>query len=396
MLYPWIRRVGRWADDARERANWRLWASMFFVNRELKHHPGLSLRTRLWALRRGFFSESVPLFELDGGDLDRYLSNWERIETRKINGKAGYVHRNKALFYYVMGPEWAAHLPDCYGVVRDGRVVRTPYSEPIGSDADVEAPSSGTVGSDADHDAVGSDADPDAVGSVASCVDAAGTVVVRPQGGSGGEDVHIVSAESDGYAIDGASASRADVERLATEHDAHILTAFVEQGPFPRSLYPDSPNTIRIVTMIDPETREPYVAAAVQRIGTSASSPVDNWSKGGIAANVDLETGELSAAVSYPDGDRRGEHDVHPETGAKIRGRTVPSWAATVEEVLAMADYLGSLTPYVGWDVLQTDDDGSFVVIEGNNWPDIDVIQPHVPLVGDERNRRFFEHHGVR
>lgn len=364
MLYPWIRELGRWADSARENWNGRLWATMFFINRELKHHPGLPVKTRLWALRRGFLSESVPLFGLNEHNLEGYLSNWERLKTRSIDGKTGHVHRNKSLFYYVMGPEWGDKLPACYGVLRDGTVEQLPISEDAGTD-------------------------------ILSCLDAAGAVVIRPREGSGGEDVHIVSATADGYTIDGTEVTRRDVTRLADGCENHMLTKYVEQGPFPRSLYPDSPNTLRIVTMVDPETRAPYIGAAVQRIGTRESAPVDNWSRGGIAANVDLETGALSTAVSYPNGTRRGEHESHPETGVQIRGERVPNWDSITAEILELSAFLEPITPYIGWDVLLTDDDGSFKIIEGNNWPDIDVIQPHVPLVADERNRRFFEYHGV-
>ncbi|WP_254863551.1 sugar-transfer associated ATP-grasp domain-containing protein [Halovivax gelatinilyticus] len=336
---------------------------MFFVNRELKRHPGVPLRTRLWALNTGFFSESVPLFGLEESNLDRYLSNWEHMKARKINGRLGHVHRNKSMFYYAMTPEWSDAIPDCYGLIRNGQLDQLPVSVHAGSD-------------------------------LLSCVESAGAVVVRPQEGSGGEDVHIVSDEPDGFAIDGSAVTRHGVKQLSAEAEGCLVTEYIEQGPFARSLYPDSPNTLRFLTMVDPETTTPYIAAAVQRIGTDASVPVDNWSKGGIAANVDIESGTLSHAVSYPEGSHRGEHEVHPETGAQIAQRTVPDWDAILDEILAMADYLAPLTPYVGWDVLLTGE-GSFKVIEGNDWPDVDVIQPHVPLLADERNRRFFEHHGV-
>jgi len=60
--------------------------------------------------------------------------------------------------------------------------------------------------------------------------------------------------------------------------------------------------------------------------------------------------------------------------------------------VLHLASLL-SFCPYIGWDLLVTDDD--VVVLEGNDGPDLKLHQVHRPLLADPRIRRFYEHHGV-
>lgn len=49
----------------------------------------------------------------------------------------------------------------------------------------------------------------------------------------------------------------------------------------------------------------------------------------------------------------------------------------------------------MGWDVIVTDHESSFKVIEGNAAPGIDSLQTHWPMLTDERVRRFYRHHGV-
>jgi hypothetical protein len=149
--------------------------------------------------------------------------------------------------------------------------------------------------------------------------------------------------------------------------------------------------------MIDPGTGEPFVASGTHRFGTRSSGHTDNWSAGGVSAGVDLETGELEAAVSPPaEGSSTTEWlEFHPDTGARISGVALPNWDRVEGTVLDLAAEYGWLWPHVGWDVVVSDDRGSVAVLEGEPRSIDPDQQAHGPLLAEDRVRRFYEHHGV-
>jgi hypothetical protein len=119
---------------------------------------------------------------------------------------------------------------------------------------------------------------------------------------------------------------------------------------------------------------------------------MDNFTQGGVAALVDPETGRLQLGIRVLPSGRPEAVERHPDTGAEITGLVVPRWRETVERVLAVArdhPYL----PYVGWDVVVTDE--GIRILEGNSNSGTDILQVHGPLLADPRIRRFYERRGV-
>jgi hypothetical protein len=81
-----------------------------------------------------------------------------------------------------------------------------------------------------------------------------------------------------------------------------LVCAYVEQADYARTIFPDVANTIRVLTMYDDEAGQAFAAAAVHRFGTRAQGPtaVDNWSRGGLTAAIDLAGGCLGRAYGFP------------------------------------------------------------------------------------------------
>ncbi len=114
------------------------------------------------------------------------------------------------------------------------------------------------------------------------------------------------------------------------------------------------------------------VTDAVLRMAVGRNVLVDNFHAGGIAAGIDIATGELGPATDLGLRPERGWCDVHPDTGARIAGRRLPLWGETLAFVrLAHAAFADRAI--IGWDVAITP--SGPLLIEGNGAPDLDIIQ---------------------
>src|SRR5690606_17508415 len=181
--------------------------------------------------------------------------------------------------------------------------------------------------------------------------------------------------------------------RKVAAQDGSIVTELITQGAFGRSVFADAVNTMRVITMVDPDTREPFVASAIYRFGTAKSAPTDNVSRGGIRSAIDVATGRMaagSASWAYENGSFKS-YPTHPESGAQLEGVTIPGWPEVVATLLDIVRRFPMLV-YVGWDALVSDE--GVVVIEGNHSPNL-TQQVTGPYLADPRIRRFIESHGV-
>lgn len=168
----------------------------------------------------------------------------------------------------------------------------------------------------------------------------------------------------------------------------------MEEAEYARAIYPASTNTVRVLTMVDPDTNDAFPATALHRFGTSRSRPIDNLHAGGLSAPVDLDTGELGPAVLFPVKGRRRRDivETHPDSGMPITGVSIPRWAAVLGQILSVATAVGDRLPYVGWDVVVTDDGST--IIEGNGRTGFGV-QVHGPVFDQPGILRFLAHHRV-
>ena len=125
---------------------------------------------------------------------------------------------------------------------------------------------------------------------------------------------------------------------------------FVEQAGYLEHIYPDATSTIRVLTLRTDEGIR--IAAAAHRFGSARAGALDNFSKGGLSAAVDRETGALSAAAT-PTGCGPVWHDHHPDTGAAIAGVSVPGWQEIRDQLRTIAAETTTFD-HVGWDIVVT------------------------------------------
>ena len=116
------------------------------------------------------------------------------------------------------------------------------------------------------------------------------------------------------------------------------------------------------------------VTNAVFRMARNSAVIVDNFHAGGIAANVDIHTGELGRGACGAWGATAdGWYERHYETGAQILQRKLPCWSELIDLVQYAHGSAFSDQVVIGWDVALLDNGPC--MIEANKAPDLDIIQ---------------------
>jgi hypothetical protein len=335
-------------------------AYLTVINKDLRGGFPLSFIRKLECWKGGFLAEKYVLYGLAGHSKDFYLSDVHASMARWVNEPYTSVLSNKFLFEKVVGP--VIRTPKTLGLIINGHLIASEVGE-----------------GDGDWGAL---------------IDLCRTepVILKPVVGGGGKGVMQVLADGAGLSINGESLSHDRAISRLSDLDDYLVSEFVAQGEFARSLNPATTNTLRVVTLYDDDMGEPFIARAVQRIGNNKSAPYDNFTQGGLSAMIDLQTGMLGKAASHPESPTLQWHSIHPDTDGQIEGRVVPGWHGIQESIVNAARQVPFLK-CVGWDFMLTDD--GLCAIEGNHHPDPDVLQCHGGLLHDDRVRRFYARHGV-
>lgn len=139
------------------------------------------------------------------------------------------------------------------------------------------------------------------------------------------------------------------------------------------SLNPSSVNTIRVYSVVFES--EVFITGATLRIG-NGDKPIDNYSAGGLAAEVDIETGLVISPVVSQFGEKYG---IHPNTGTPVIGFRIPGWETVKAFVKKAHSKIGELR-YIGWDVVVCND-GEIKLIEANTCAGV-ALQQHPGLQG--------------
>ena len=212
--------------------------------------------------------------------------------------------------------------------------------------------------------------------------------MIKPIVGTRGEGINKLVNNNDEWVLNGQVVSQSYVVSHLSKLDDYLVSEFVRQHSYAAEVYAASANTIRVLTLWDDDEQAPFIAVAVHRFGTKASAPTDNWTLGALSAMVDLQSGRLGKALSYPLAGQVSRFEKHPETNRRIEDIAVPHWDAIKSRITEMAATL-PFVPYIGWDIIVTEQ--GFKVIEGNNCPGINLLQVHYPLLKDARIRKFYE-----
>jgi len=183
-------------------------------------------------------------------------------------------------------------------------------------------------------------------------------VIAKPAAGEGGAGISIYESAE----ITDVAAWRAEL----VANDQTLLEQVLAQHDDLNAVYPDSVNTVRMITYRDPHG-ELHVIASVLRIGNGAV--IDNFASGGMFTMLDDE-----GVALYPAVDKQSNiYREHPRTGMTIKGIRVPFFDRVVEMVTEASTRLPTV-PYVGWDIAITPEGPA--LIEANHNSSVFQMKP--------------------
>ena len=334
---------------------------LMLIRKDIRSRFPMSIFEKCALWRKGFLSEKQVLYQFNKNDYRLFLSDYHTSQARWIDEPYCDVLTNKYIFARVM--DGVIETPRIHAVIFHDDFIPQPGEDRV-----------------------------EDFNSMISLCERKGALVIKPVTGGGGRGVYTMRVDSGIIYLNNRQVTESETRQIVRSVSHAIVTEFVEQAGYARMLHPGSTNTLRILTLFDWETSRPFIARAVQRIGNKKSAPQDNFTRGGLSAMVDPETGCLGKAASHPVTRELTWHEVHPDTGTQITGTCIPGWK-DIEATLLEAASRIRFIPCIGWDIVVTGD--GVKAIEGNHHPDPDVLQCHGPLLTDPRIRMFYRKYGI-
>lgn len=281
--------------------------------------------------KKGFSETDYILFELAKNDYKDYLNEFDRAVLRKINGKYAIVLDDKELTYKIFG-KYIAH-PEIIFTVKD-------------------------------HIFYNKDGFEIEISQFLEELKNNQGLFYNGTGSGGGKNAFSIKFNQNDLIVDCQKKPVSFLEELSDGCFSKIFIQSEETGSF----YPGSVNTIRCVTIND--NGKISVISGAHRFGTSTSKSKDNLCSGGIAAQIDIETGILGIGKSAfcPD-----KYTFHPYSNKKIFGYKVPNWENIKKAAISLhgkARYL----KFIAWDFAISFDNQIFL-IEANASSSVSLLQ---------------------
>lgn len=335
-----------------------------FVKLESNKNQSMGWMKFVKSARNGFYSISPLIYDFENNNKEGYLSDWRRLtKASKINGPRRVVFDDKLVFHHLNKNN--PHVLSIVALTMNGKLFEK-------TDTGLRE-----------------------LQSLMPPFFIINDLIIKPYSGGGGNQISKVTVENGKLVFSCfCSTEQQFEEKIVRGSRDFLMTEIIKQDNYASALYPQTLNTIRILTMMDSKTNKPFIVTAVQRVGTKKSKVVDNWTVGGISIKIDIETGVMGRGATYTQGkDGKLEwHIEHPDTKVRFCGERIPNWNNMVDYVLKLSQEYHYL-PYIGWDIVPLEND--FLVLEGNTNSDVNLLQIHGGLLKDEKVRRFYKEHKV-
>lgn len=334
-------------------------AFKYVFNSEREYKSQISFWTKLWCLSKGFSSEKYELYKFYDSDYKLFLSDFQRRKSALINDQHSIILTDKNVFSDLFKKDNIT--ANVYGTIIKGQIFL--------------------------------DDEQISLAGFMNFIRQKVKVIIKIHNGAGGKNVYKLECSNDNYLINDQIISKEELNNFISGLNNYMVCEYLEQAEYSSKIYPGTVNTIRILTMIDPETNEVIMPIAVHRFGSEKTKPADNVWKGGMTALVDIETGILQKAALHSENNKEIRWEtLHPDTKVKIEGTVIPNWNEVKNKMVKIAKSVGYMK-YVGWDVVVTN--SGIKIIEGNHCSDVNILQIHQPLLKDERAKEFYRYYKV-
>jgi len=192
-------------------------------------------------------------------------------------------------------------------------------------------------------------------------------IFVKPAESGQGKGIYIFHKSEDGKYISPENLFFTETFlAMIGKHNDHIIQEGITQHPEISAIYPESVNTIRIIT--ENKNGDVQVVCAMMRIGRGKHE-IDNASAGGIFLKIEIDNGKVGDfAMSY-DGEKFSHH---PDTHFIFHNFKIPDW----DEILRFANESAGKLPFfthLAWDISLTEQGP--IAIEINLNPGINGLQ---------------------
>ena len=303
----------------------------------------------------GYLADQHVIYDFDNNDKNDYLSEFDWYKSRYINDPFNSMLDNKVICTEVL--KHYVNVPAIHIAKNQFRLIT--YREDVQTYADI-----------------------------IKLLHQEKSLFIKPISAGKGKGVYLLKSVLGQLYVDSTPRTEDEMIRFLKKDENWLITETIVQSRFLNEIYDQTTNTIRLITLKDPQTGLFKIFFAVQRMGTSKTIPVDNGSRGGLVSKIDLETGELSVARSLQSLE---SHTVHPDSKNPIEGIRVPGWGKIKEEMLELANHFPFMN-FIAWDILLTDE--GICIIEANTSSGVNIIQ----LWGGQRQGElgdFYRHHGI-
>jgi hypothetical protein len=206
--------------------------------------------------------------------------------------------------------------------------------------------------------------------------------LLKPVRSGGGRGIDLVRKDGGRILVNTRSGVVPLGELVVTQQ--MILQAFIKQDARLAAFSASSVNTVRVAALFTKSNSVVLLGAAF-RCGRGGAY-IDNWSAGGVAVGVDLDTGRLKKYAYDKEGNRYVEH---PTSKIVFEGWAVPQWRCIRETVIRIQKAFPCYR-MLGIDVA-LQENGEPLVIEVNDNLDVTFVeQTSGPLLRNEAVLRAF------